>query len=184
MYSIRRDIHLCVRKKSTYGYRVLMGEYTAAFSYLYLTQNVLCSSNAPFSRNLTPAMEEDWLYFEQPEVCYPALFGMDPHDWSGLRSGCRRSLIPGSSAAFNMAAHGRSEMDVNVCYCVYLFGFLLFTVFSDIPGNKYQVTVACLCFLFLIMCSKGIVRYISARVIFVFKIIYSCLVNMSLPAYG
>jgi hypothetical protein len=54
----------------------------------------------------------------------------------GLRSGCRRSLIPGSSAAFNMAVHAPSVMDVSACLCVYFFGFVFFAAVYYLPGNK------------------------------------------------
>jgi len=61
---------------------------------------------------------------------------MAPRDWSGLRSGCRRPLIPGFRAAFNMAAREETLMERNVCYCVYVLVFVFFTAVYDLPGNK------------------------------------------------
>jgi hypothetical protein len=102
----------------------------------------------------------------------------------GLRYGCRRSLVQGSSAAFNMAVEGRVVMDLCVCYCVYLLGFVFLMAIYRTPGNNNQVVASCFYSQFIIVWSKGIVYYISARVIFVFKIIHNRLRNLSLAACG
>lgn len=77
---------------------------------------------------------------------FRAILGMEPHDWSGLRSGCRRSLVRASSAVFNMAVRAQSVMDLDVCYCACLFGFVLFTAVYSFPGNK-EISYGCM-FLF------------------------------------
>lgn len=53
---VGRFICVCVKMNVVRG--VLMGDDVAGFSYRCLTQNASSSSNATFSRNVTPAMEE------------------------------------------------------------------------------------------------------------------------------
>jgi hypothetical protein len=67
---------------------------------------------------------------------FRASLEMELRDWLGLLSGCRRSLVRASSAAFNMAVRASIVMDVNVCCCACLFGYVLFSAVCSLPGNK------------------------------------------------